>query len=879
LPDNNTFNTKLEISGVQAYREAAKNIANYLKLITSEMALATAEFGKNDQSVEGLTAKQNILSKQFEQQADKVEAAKQMLALMKKDGVDPNSAAYQNMQRELNYAEAALKKTQKEIDNTTASLATAKKGNDDFAAVVGKIDNSLDTLGASLKMVTAQYANDGNSAKSAADKKAILNQILTEQESKVKTLESAYKKAVKEQGGMSDESQRLNKALIEAKTGVYETRNEIDDLSKSTDEAGKKTSVFGDVLKANLAAEVIKTSITFIIGGIKQITGAVKDYVSEGQAMATAAQQSHTLLTQVMRNTMDATDDEIQSMIKLAEAQARSGVVSQTAQTTALAELASFVAKKEAMEDMLPVMNDYIAYQYGTTASEEQARNVATALGKAIQGNIDGLAKQGFTLTDAQKKWFKTAEEAERVAFVMDMVGESMGGVNEALAQTDAGKMARVNTIMQQTQQLVGSMANAFKAKIMGEMLPSVEGLSNAFVKLLSGDGSIDEVQIALVTTANSIVDILTGELIEKAPALIEAAVEILQTLVRGVVSNLPTLLNTAFLVLNTLVNGIFDMLPILLEAAIDIVIGLADGIAKALPELIPTIVEMVIYLVQIIADNIPMLIDAALAIILGLVDGIVNALPILVAMAPDILIAIITGIIDALPKILDAAVDIMDALINGLMDAMPALIAATPELIVAMVQAIIKALPKIVDSAQKLIESFIGGLKKYFGETYPQTIEMFMSSLKDAIASFKEWWSDAGANIVKGVWEGIKNMGAWLETQVKDFFGGIVDGVKSVLGISSPSKVFAGIGGNMASGLGEGFRNSMRAVERDIQNAVPTRLNISADVDYSDGRLPRGTGNSGSFNITQNIYTPQYNYAEQQRAAARELRLIGLAV
>jgi len=30
-------------------------------------------------------------------------------------------------------------------------------------------------------------------------------------------------------------------------------------------------------------------------------------------------------------------------------------------------------------------MNDYIAYQYGTTASSEQARNVATGLGKAIQ--------------------------------------------------------------------------------------------------------------------------------------------------------------------------------------------------------------------------------------------------------------------------------------------------------------------------------------------------------------------------------------------------------------------------------------------------------------------------------------------------------------
>ena len=65
--------------------------------------------------------------------------------------------------------------------------------------------------------------------------------------------------------------------------------------------------------------------------------------------------------------------------------------------------------------------------------------------------------------------------------------------------------------------------------------------------------------------------------------------------------------------------------------------------------------------------------------------------------------------------------------------------------------------------------------------------------------------------------------MASWLKDKVTDFMGGIVDGVKSVLGIHSPSKVFAGIGENMALGLGQGFDRTMQSVGANIQDAIPT--------------------------------------------------------
>ena len=96
-----------------------------------------------------------------------------------------------------------------------------------------------------------------------------------------------------------------------------------------------------------------------------------------------------------------------------------------------------------------------------------------------------------------------------------------------------------------------------------------------------------------------------------------------------------------------------------------------------------------------------------------------------------------------------------------------------------------------------------------------------------NAVVSFfksvPEQMVEIGKNIVMGLWEGIKAMASWIGDKVSGFVGGLVDGVKGVLGIHSPSRVFAGIGQNMALGLGQGFERQMQSVTAGIQDAIPT--------------------------------------------------------
>ena len=71
------------------------------------------------------------------------------------------------------------------------------------------------------------------------------------------------------------------------------------------------------------------------------------------------------------------------------------------------------------------------------------------------------------------------------------------------------------------------------------------------------------------------------------------------------------------------------------------------------------------------------------------------------------------------------------------------------------------------------------------------------------------------------GIWDGIKSMASWIKDKVTGFFFGIVDSVKGFLGIHSPSRVFAGIGENMALGLGEGWDDEFGNIKKDIQNGM----------------------------------------------------------
>ena len=144
------------------------------------------------------------------------------------------------------------------------------------------------------------------------------------------------------------------------------------------------------------------------------------------------------------------------------------------------------------------------------------------------------------------------------------------------------------------------------------------------------------------------------------------------------------------------------------------------------------------------------------------------------------------------------------------------------PDMITRFVAYATEKLPEVLNLGVQLIVSLVKGLAQNLPELFRGTLALvdaiisaFLDSLPDII--------EVGKDIVRGLWEGIKAMASWIGDKVSGFVGGLVDGVKGVLGIHSPSRVFAGIGQNMALGLGQGFEKQMQSVTAGIQDAIPT--------------------------------------------------------
>ena len=88
-------------------------------------------------------------------------------------------------------------------------------------------------------------------------------------------------------------------------------------------------------------------------------------------------------------------------------------------------------------------------------------------------------------------------------------------------------------------------------------------------------------------------------------------------------------------------------------------------------------------------------------------------------------------------------------------------------------------------------------------------------------------WLSRAGRDLIGGLTGGVaarmKGIGSWIKSTIID---PIVSGVKTFFGIKSPSKVFAGIGGNLIAGLFKGMGSGVgTAVAKKVFGDMPSAL------------------------------------------------------
>ena len=244
-----------------------------------------------------------------------------------------------------------------------------------------------------------------------------------------------------------------------------------------------------------------------------------------------------------------------------------------------------------------------------------------------------------------------------------------------------------------------------------------------------------------------------------------------------------------------------------------NLVTGLADDSAdfdtlmSNFVDSVVTVGENIIPRIQTTIQGVTQLVSAASTKIVPLVvDTLMQNLPSLLTAGVDLVFALVNGMLDNIDTVIDCVLQLIDVIVDKLIDNLPKLIEGGVRLIIALAGGLIKAIPQLVKNIPAIIAAIVKGL-----------------------AAGTSQILEVGKNIVRGIWNGISAMGGWIREKVTGFFNGIVDGVKGILGIHSPSKVFAGIGENMALGLGEGWNGEFDAVKKSV----------AGDMDFASSYTP----------------------------------------
>lgn len=145
-------NTDFKVTGEEKLKRAIAEINNGTKVLNSEMRKLTAEYDGNNDSVEFLTQKYDILERQMLSQKDKVEALKKAVA----DSAEAYGEADSRTQSwiiQLNNAEAALANTYGEMGRTQTAIENMDKSLDEVSDSTGSAAEGVTSLGDVLDTV------------------------------------------------------------------------------------------------------------------------------------------------------------------------------------------------------------------------------------------------------------------------------------------------------------------------------------------------------------------------------------------------------------------------------------------------------------------------------------------------------------------------------------------------------------------------------------------------------------------------------------------------------------------------------------------------------------------------------------------------------
>ena len=273
---------------------------------------------------------------------------------------------------------------------------------------------------------------------------------------------------VKAMKTVNAESNRVTqeKAFKAANNAIKQANNSLDKMVSGMKDAKNEGNAVGVSLKSwqgNLmGAQAALQLFNAGIAGARKVLDIVKQF----NEAAYSEDAMQTRLASQLRNVVRTREEGIRAQAeinRLARQGEQNTVVAGTATVAGASQLATYGLQTQSIQRLLPALRDLSVGMYGVNVSEEQMISTAQLLGKTLNGQVAALTRYGIRMSEAQKRILETGSEAQKTEVLVNLLGNSFGGLAENMAKSSAGARAQFRNVWGHMMEEVGATtANAF---------------------------------------------------------------------------------------------------------------------------------------------------------------------------------------------------------------------------------------------------------------------------------------------------------------------------------------------------------------------------------------------------------------------------------
>lgn len=249
-----SFGVKMGVEGEKEFKNALKEINSAFKVLGSEMNLVTSQFDKNDKSIQSLSARNGVLTKEIEAQKNKVQTLQAALenASSSFGEADSRTRSWQiqlnNAQADLNKMESELKANEDAIDRLGQEMEEAEEQTDDFAESLSDSGDMAEDSSGKFEKVGSVVAGVGTAIAAAA---AAIGAAVVVASVELIKLGDEYNKAVNQisasTGATGTELEELG--VIAQKVYTNNFGDSLEDVAEGLSVVQKTTGLVGDELQ------------------------------------------------------------------------------------------------------------------------------------------------------------------------------------------------------------------------------------------------------------------------------------------------------------------------------------------------------------------------------------------------------------------------------------------------------------------------------------------------------------------------------------------------------------------------------------------------------------------------------------------------------